>query len=204
MAAAEFEDILLGAGPDDVDNPAVVLLLTETLQDEVVADGFLVLHKVVRPAARLEHQRVGVLADLALEALPEEGLEIGAGLCLTLDLEPAAETLKVDEAHRARALARAEQWVLLASARSPAEAAFLLIGLDVGIGIHDGGNLLEFLELVVAGGSVNGVGAVTPLACVGLVDLHFLAVCCVPDFLDSELDPAYFENVPLLDFVILI
>jgi hypothetical protein len=45
---------------------------------------------------------------------------------------------------------------------------------------------------------------VTSLASVRLVNFHFLAICCIADFLDSELYPPDLENVALLNFVVLI
>lgn len=105
MAAAEFKNVLLVAWSDDINDSTVVFLLTQTFEHQVVAHWLLVLDKVVGPAARFKHQWVGILADLALERLPEESGEIRACLGLPFDLKPAAKALQVDETYRARALA---------------------------------------------------------------------------------------------------
>ena len=93
MTAAEFKHVFLCRRTDNINNPAVIFLLTQTFQHQVVANWFLILYKIVSTSARLEHQRIGVLADFALERLPEECLEIWACFCLSLYLEPAAQTL---------------------------------------------------------------------------------------------------------------
>ena len=88
VATAEFEDRLRARRPDDVNNPRGVLLLTETLEDHVVAGWLLVLHKVVVLALSLHHQWVGRFANLALEGLPEVGRPIGLKLRLLARLRP--------------------------------------------------------------------------------------------------------------------
>ncbi len=93
MTTSEFKHILLCGRTDNINNPAVIFLLTQTFQHQVVANWFLILYKIVSTSARLEHQRIGVLAYFALERLPEECLEIWACFCLSLYLEPAAQTL---------------------------------------------------------------------------------------------------------------
>ena len=100
MTAAEFKHVFLCRRTDNINNPAVIFLLTQTFQHEVVSNWFLVLDKIVSPPTRLEHQRISVLADLALERFPEECLEIWASLSLSLYFEPAAKTLQVDKTHR--------------------------------------------------------------------------------------------------------
>lgn len=50
--------------------------MTETLEHHIVSDRLLVLDQVVHLAFSLHHKRVGGLADLALERLPEEGGEV--------------------------------------------------------------------------------------------------------------------------------
>lgn len=99
MAAPELENVFLRAWPDNINNPTVVLLLAQTLKHEVITNWFLILNEVVSSAACLEHQRVGILADLALKRLPKESREIRTRLCLTLNFEPAAQALQVNEAH---------------------------------------------------------------------------------------------------------
>lgn len=99
VAAPELENVFLRAWPYNIDNPTVVLLLAQTLKHEVVTDWLLILNEVVSAATCLEHQRVGVLADLALERLPKKRREIRARFCLTLDFEPAAQALQVNETH---------------------------------------------------------------------------------------------------------
>lgn len=99
VAAPELENVFLCAWPDNINDPTVVLLLAQTLKHEVITDWLLILNEVVSAAACLEHQRVGILADLALERLPEERREIWARFCLTLDFEPAAQALQVNETH---------------------------------------------------------------------------------------------------------
>lgn len=105
VTASQLKDFLLSARPDDVNNPAVVLFLTEAFKDEVVSHGLLVLYEIVGPTACLEHKRVGIFADFTFKTLPEKCLEIRTGLCLTLNFKPTAETLQMDEANRASALA---------------------------------------------------------------------------------------------------
>jgi hypothetical protein len=51
---------------------------------------------------------------------------------------------------------------------------------------------------------VDRIGAMATLPGIGLIDLHLLAVSGVADLLDGKLDPANFEDVALLDFVVLI
>lgn len=93
MTAAEFKYIFLRRRTDNVNNPAIIFLLTQTFQNKIVTNGFLVLNKIESPSACLEHQRISVLAYFALERFPEECLEIRASLCLSLNFEPAAKTL---------------------------------------------------------------------------------------------------------------
>ena len=75
MAAAQLEFGLEGCWLDDVDDSAGVLLVTQTLQHQVVARGLLVLDQVVFFVLRLERERVGPLADFTLEGFPENGGE---------------------------------------------------------------------------------------------------------------------------------
>jgi len=75
--------------------------------------------------------------------------------------------------------------------------------------MHDGRDFFEFLELLVVKFRVNRIRRVASLLSTWLVgvllgvDLHLLAVGGVADLLDSELDSADFENISLLDFVVL-
>lgn len=73
MAAAKLEYRLGARRSDDVNNPARILLLTQTFEDHVVALWLLILHQIVTIAFSLHHQRVRRFADLALESLPEVG-----------------------------------------------------------------------------------------------------------------------------------
>lgn len=72
MASSKFENIFLRARSNNINNPAVIFLLTETFQDQVVANGFLILNKVISASANLEHEWVGIFADFTLKRLPEE------------------------------------------------------------------------------------------------------------------------------------
>lgn len=72
MASSKFENIFLRARSNNVNYSAVIFLLTETFQDQVVANGFLILNKIISAAADLEHEWVGIFADFALKRLPEE------------------------------------------------------------------------------------------------------------------------------------
>lgn len=88
MSTAQFEDIFLGCGPDYVDNSGCIFLLIKGLKYHIVALLVLVIDKFELIVTGLYHQRVGFLANLALEGLPEERAEIGRLLRLTFDFEP--------------------------------------------------------------------------------------------------------------------
>ncbi|MFS8159278.1 MAG: hypothetical protein ACMG6E_03530 [Candidatus Roizmanbacteria bacterium] len=64
---------------------------------------------------RSKHMRiltgVGLLADLAFKRLPVVRREVDALLHLLLDVQPAPQTVEVDEAHGAGALAGREEGV---------------------------------------------------------------------------------------------
>lgn len=99
VASAQFENIFLGCGPDYMDDSAGVFLLVKGLEYHIVALLVLVVHKFELIVSGLDHQRVGFLANLTLEGLPEERAEVGRLFRLTLDFEPRLEALQVDAAY---------------------------------------------------------------------------------------------------------
>ena len=101
MPPAQLEHSFAGARAYYMNNSGVVLLLRERFQHHEVSLGFFVLDQVVcldQPASiggaigaaglALHLQWVGRLANLALERLPEERLEVGAHFRLLPGLEP--------------------------------------------------------------------------------------------------------------------
>ena len=93
MPPAQLEHSFAGARANYMNNSGVVLLLRERFQHHKVSLGFFVLDQVVcldQPASiggaigaaglALHLQWVGRLANLALERLPEERLEVRAHL----------------------------------------------------------------------------------------------------------------------------
>ena len=91
MPPAQLEYSFAGARAYYMNNSGVVLLLRERFQHHKVSLGFFVLDQVVcadqsaggaigTAGLALHLQWVGRLANLALERLPEERLEVGADL----------------------------------------------------------------------------------------------------------------------------
>ena len=91
MPPAQLEYSFAGARANYMNNSGVVLLLRERFQHHKVTLGFFVLDEVVcadksaggaigTAGLALHLQWVGRLANLALERLPEERLEVGADL----------------------------------------------------------------------------------------------------------------------------
>ena len=91
MPPAQLEYSFAGARAYYMNNSGVVLLLRERFQHHEVSLGFFVLDEVVcadqsaggaigTASLALHLQWVGRLANLALERLPEERLEVGADL----------------------------------------------------------------------------------------------------------------------------
>lgn len=72
MASSKFKYVLGGTWTDDVDDPAVVFLLTQTFKHQVVANWFLVLDQVIGVTLSFDHKRVSIFTNLALKRFPEE------------------------------------------------------------------------------------------------------------------------------------
>ena len=66
--------------------------------------------------------------------------------------------------------------------------------------LEGGGHLDELLKLFLVLTGEDAVGAVT-LLFLGAVNVHLLVG--IPDFLDSEFDAANFQDILLLNFVVL-
>lgn len=99
MTSSKLEAVLLVVRSDDVNDSRSVLLLVETLQDKEVALRSFVVHQIVGLPKRSNHQRVCLLADFALKRLPIVGGKVDALLHLLLDVQPASQTVEVDEPH---------------------------------------------------------------------------------------------------------
>ena len=151
VSTTKFEHGLVIGGLYNVDDSACVLLLTETFKHKVISCGFLILYKVVLVGlalvCRLDHQRVCTLAYFTLESLPEKCAKIRGVFLLPFDIKPLLQTEKMNVTHRARAFARAKQWVVVTGTNHPTEATLFVLFLLVCL--HDGGNLLELFPFLV-------------------------------------------------------
>lgn len=204
VAATELENFLGGSGPYNVNNSGSVLFLVKGLKNHIVARLLLVLNELKFGRTSLDHQRVGLATNFALEALPVETTEILRVFGLPLHVEPRLQTLQVDTADRTVAATAADQRVVRRSVGHPAEAALVLSVFVVTVSVHyDLFDLFKFLKELVIGLIVDTVGRVTPLTLILRVDVHPVWGVCVPDLLDGELDPADLQNVLLLDLVVL-
>ena len=86
------------------------------------------INYLVDRAVDLKGVWIHLFADLALEILPVKAANVGNGdLLLLLRLQPLLETLEVDEAYRAGALAGHDERILRVGVAAPAEAAMLLL-----------------------------------------------------------------------------
>ena len=166
MAAPQLEDIFMGSGPNNVYDATSVFFLVKRLQHHVVSTwGPLVLCYVEFLVCGLYHERVGLLADLTLECLPEVAAEVVRILGLALHLQPVLQALKVDCAHRALAAANLEERILVISLALPAEAALQRILVLRGLGLHNRLlNVFELFEKLVVRLVVDGVSRMAPLA----------------------------------------
>jgi len=94
VASPEFELILVGAWLDDVDYPACVLVMAETLDDHEIACWLLILDEVVMLVLCLEREWVCRFADFAFKGLPVDG---GPAICCLglrhLEFEPLFEAV---------------------------------------------------------------------------------------------------------------
>ena len=105
----------------------------------------------------------------------------------------------MDLADRASAFARAEQRVLTGGLRRPTESA-LALGVFVAHVAHRRRNLDKLFKIFLVCVGEYGVSAVALLLLRRLIDLHLVSFT---DFFDRELYPANFQDVLLLNFVIL-
>lgn len=144
MPPAHLEAVLERSRLDDVNNSARVLFLIQAFQHEVACRGTLVAHKVKVCAVRLDHERVGLLADFAFETLPEDGGIVVSLLDALLALEPLLKAVIVDEADRSRAFATRDQGVRRLRHRRPAESARVTL-----VVIDSGALLLAFRQVVI-------------------------------------------------------
>ena len=90
MTSTQLEAVLLVSRSDDVNDSRSVLLLIQTLQDQVVTLWSFVLHQVVGLVFRSDLQWVSFLTDFTFERSPIERGEVGADFELFLYIEPAS------------------------------------------------------------------------------------------------------------------
>lgn len=93
MATTQLENSLAWRRANYVDDSRVILLLRKRFEHHEVTLRLIVLDKVIgldiaRGRLSLHLQWVRSLADLTLECLPEEGLEVGGDLGLLASLQP--------------------------------------------------------------------------------------------------------------------
>lgn len=182
-----------------MNDSASILLLVETFEYQIGRGGPLVPHQVVVLAIGFDHQRVSVLADLALKCLPEN-----TGIILTrfhafLGVKPLLEAVEMDEPDTTLALTTIYQWVIVLSAWTPAKSASRqVLSRSLLRRWHELAlNLLKLKELIV----VNRFDVcMLELTLATLIHLH--AILNDGDFLNGELDPAKLNDVSLLQVVI--
>lgn len=92
MPSSKLENFFLWCGTDDVNYARGVLFLIQTFKHHVVTSLLFILNKFVLVAVGFDHERIGFLANLALECFPKERTEVWQFFGLTLDLHPALET----------------------------------------------------------------------------------------------------------------
>ena len=207
VATAQFENGLALRRTNYVDDSRVILLLGETFEDHVVALRLIILDQVVcfHEAAicgttlGLHLQWVRRLADLALERFPEERLEVVLDFGLLARLQPARQAAVVNLTDRSSALARAEKGVLPGGFGGPTETALALGVLVAHVG-HRRRHLDKLFKIFLVRVRENGVSAMALLFLGWLIDLHLVGFA---DFFDRKLDSANFQDVLLLNFVIL-
>lgn len=123
MATPHLEHLLAHGRLHDVHDPARVFFLIKTLQHQVRGSGSLIVDKVEVLSFTLDHEGICGLADLALEGLPEIGDVVITVFHVLLCVEPLHETIQVDVADTACALARTDKWILVTlGARGPTES----------------------------------------------------------------------------------
>ena len=123
VAPAHRKLIVLLRESHHVDRPAGVFLEGQRLHHYVVLRvcWSFDIDELVDSVGRLEQVRVGVLAELALKITPEQRRDLWGLLALHLEAKPVLEAEIVDEADRARAVARHDARVLFRTLSAPAE-----------------------------------------------------------------------------------
>lgn len=72
MASAHLKGVLELVGFDNMDYSLSVLLLVHAFKYQVASRRSVIVNQMIVLAVGLDHQRVSLLADLALERLPED------------------------------------------------------------------------------------------------------------------------------------
>ena len=200
VSATQLEHCLRRRGSDDVDDTRRVFLLTERFEYHVVSLRFIILDQVVDPALCLHHERIGRFTDFALEGFPEVRREVHREFGLLAGLQPRCEAAVMDLGHCSFTFARSEERVGFVGLRVPAEAA-LALGVLVAHVLHSGGHFTELFEVLIVCITENAVCAVALLLLSRAIDVHLLVG--VADFFDGEFHSADFEDITLLDFIVL-
>lgn len=187
-----------------MDYSRVIFFLGEGLEDHVGPLRLIVFDQIKVDVLCLHEERVGSLANLALEGPPKVGREVWRHLRLPPNVQPRAKAVKVDLADGTRAFARTQEWVLRGSLTSPAESTpattFLTFFLSL---VKNSRHCRKLIELFVQGRREGRVRAVAFLILFLLGNLHGFVFFTVPDFLHCELDSANLQNVPFFDFIVL-